>query len=153
MTDEGSVGKDFKGSERGLIETFAWRDWRKPWNTSLRIASVQAEIRTEYRNLPLYQHVRSPIVYSVNIKETIQNISSVVLLATSSFILDSSVGIGTGYGVDGRGSIPGKGKRFVSSPQCPDRLWGPPILLCYGYRGRFPGGKAAEVWSWPLASI
>jgi hypothetical protein len=29
---------------------------------------------------------------------------------------DSSVGIATGYGLDGRGSIPGKGKKFFSSP-------------------------------------
>jgi hypothetical protein len=29
---------------------------------------------------------------------------------------DSSVDIATGYGLDSRGSIPGRGKRFVSSP-------------------------------------
>jgi hypothetical protein len=40
------------------------------------------------------------------------------------------VGIATVYGPDGRGSIPGKGKRFVfSSPQRPYRLWGPLSLL------------------------
>jgi hypothetical protein len=30
---------------------------------------------------------------------------------------DSWVGIATGYGMDDRDSIPGKGKRFFSSPQ------------------------------------
>jgi hypothetical protein len=45
----------------------------------------------------------------------------------------SSVGIATVYGLDGQGSIPGKGKEFFSSPQSPDRLWGPPSLLHDGY--------------------
>jgi hypothetical protein len=33
---------------------------------------------------------------------------------------DSSVGIATGYWLDGQGSIPGRGKRFFSTPQRPD---------------------------------
>jgi hypothetical protein len=40
---------------------------------------------------------------------------------------DSSVGIQTGYGLNGSGSIRGRGKVFFSSPQVSDRLWGPPI--------------------------
>jgi hypothetical protein len=36
---------------------------------------------------------------------------------------DSSLGVATGYEVDGRGSIPGRSKRFFSTPRCPDRLW------------------------------
>jgi hypothetical protein len=36
---------------------------------------------------------------------------------------DSSVGIATGCGLDGRGSIAGRGKIFLFSS--PDRLWGP----------------------------
>jgi hypothetical protein len=35
-----------------------------------------------------------------------------------------SVGIATGFGLDGRGSISGEDKIFFS-PQCPDRFWGP----------------------------
>jgi hypothetical protein len=31
------------------------------------------------------------------------------------------------YGQDDRISIPGTGKRFLSSPQRPDRLWGPGV--------------------------
>jgi hypothetical protein len=50
----------------------------------------------------------------------------------------SSVGIVTGYGLDGLGSIPGRGKIFFSSPQDPDRIWGPPSLLFIGYRKLFP---------------
>jgi len=31
------------------------------------------------------------------------------------------------------GLNPGKGKKFFSSPKCPDWLWGPTILLYRGY--------------------
>jgi hypothetical protein len=56
------------------------------------------------------------------------------MLATVQFrrSRDSSVGIAIGYGLDGRGSIPGEGNRFFFSAQRPDRLWGPPSLLCNG---------------------
>ena len=50
---------------------------------------------------------------------------------------DSSVGITTGYGLDGPGSNPGGGEIFRT---CLDRPWGPPSLLYNGYRV-FPGGK------------
>jgi len=37
-----------------------------------------------------------------------------------------------------RGSIPiMKKKSFISSPKCPDRLWGTPSLLPSWYRGIF----------------
>lgn len=35
-----------------------------------------------------------------------------------------------------RGSIPGGGKKFFFSPECPDRLWDPPSLLFNGCLGR-----------------
>jgi hypothetical protein len=50
-------------------------------------------------------------------------------------VIYSSVGIATGYGLDDRG---------LSSPRRPDRLWGPLILLCNGYRGFFPRGLETE---------
>jgi hypothetical protein len=56
---------------------------------------------------------------------------------------DSSVGIATGYGLDGPGAVPG-GARFFSSPQCPDQLWGPPNLLLNGYLELFPWGKISR---------
>lgn len=42
-----------------------------------------------------------------------------------------------GYGLDVRGSIPGRGMRFFFYPRCPDRLWGPPTLLFNGVWGLF----------------
>jgi hypothetical protein len=47
------------------------------------------------------------------------------------------VGIGTGYGLEVRGSDPGGDE---ISHTCPDRPLGPPSLLYNGYRV-FPGGK------------
>jgi hypothetical protein len=34
-----------------------------------------------------------------------------------------------------RGSIPSRGKVFLSSSKGPDRCWNPPSLLCNGHRG------------------
>jgi hypothetical protein len=48
-----------------------------------------------------------------------------------------SAGIATSYGLDDWVSIPGRGKRFFSIPQRPDRLWGPPSLLSSAHQGLF----------------
>jgi hypothetical protein len=53
---------------------------------------------------------------------------------------DNSVGIATGYGLDGPGIESRWGARF-SAPV----LWVPPSFLYDGYRV-FPGGKAAGQW-------
>jgi hypothetical protein len=67
---------------------------------------------------------------------------------------DSTVGIATGYRLNDRvvGVRLPVGARIFSSPRRPDRFWSPPSLLSNGYRGSFPGGKAAGVWSWSLIS-
>jgi hypothetical protein len=69
-------------------------------------------------------------------------ISSVFRVTNVLVSQNSSVGVATGYGLDGRGSIPRSGKRFFSSPQRPDWLWGSPSLLSNGYR-RLSGDKTA----------
>jgi hypothetical protein len=51
----------------------------------------------------------------------------------------SPVEIGTGYGLDGRGSIPSCARLF-SSPQHPNRLWGLSSSLSNGYRWLFLQG-------------
>jgi hypothetical protein len=63
----------------------------------------------------------------------------------------NSVAIAVGYGLDGRGSISDRGKRFLSSPQRPDRLWDPPSLLS----NCSLGGKAPGIWSYhsPSSSV
>jgi hypothetical protein len=58
------------------------------------------------------------------------------------------VGIATACELDGWGSISGRGKRFSSTLQCPDRPWDAPSLLSNGYRRFFPReyiGRAVEV--------
>jgi hypothetical protein len=55
----------------------------------------------------------------------------------------SSVSIVSGYGLDDRAIVvqsPAEVGGFFLYPLCPDRLWGPLILLYNGYRGSFPQG-------------
>jgi hypothetical protein len=54
----------------------------------------------------------------------------------------SSVGIATGYALDGPEIESLWGEIFRTRPYRP---WGPPSLLYNGYRV-FPGGKAAGAW-------
>jgi hypothetical protein len=59
-------------------------------------------------------------------------------------IRGSAVGIAPGYGLDcgGIGVQVPVGSRILTSPYRPDRLWGLPSFLSFGYRGSFPWGKA-----------
>jgi hypothetical protein len=69
---------------------------------------------------------------------------------------DSSVGIATGYGLDGRGVVARVpvGARIFYSPRRPDRFWGHPASypMGTGGGGTFFGSKAAGAWNWPLTS-
>jgi hypothetical protein len=54
-----------------------------------------------------------------------------------------TVDVTAGYGLDGPASVPDSA-RFLSSPQCPDRFWGPPSLLSNGYRGLYLRGQSRQ---------
>jgi hypothetical protein len=54
-----------------------------------------------------------------------------------------SVGIATGYGLDGAGSIPGGSKIFPSA-QLPGQNWDPLSLLSNEHRGLFPRGYSGR---------
>jgi hypothetical protein len=64
----------------------------------------------------------------------------------------NGIGIATGYGLDGPGSISGSA-RFFCSPQRPERLWGPPSLPLNGHPRLFPRGKMAGAWSWIFSHL
>jgi hypothetical protein len=55
-------------------------------------------------------------------------------------IVDLLIGIATGYGLDNRGSVPGRGKRFFCIPQRPYQFSNPTSLLPNGCQGLFPRG-------------
>jgi hypothetical protein len=58
-----------------------------------------------------------------------------------------------GYGLDDPGLITSRAI-FLSSPQCPDQLWGTPNLLYNGYWGLFLWVKrlGRETDHWPQSS-
>jgi hypothetical protein len=74
-----------------------------------------------------------------------RNRTPVIQHAITSFIncTASSVGIATGNGLNGQGSIPGREKKCFSTPQRPDGLWALTTSYPMGTKGSFPGGKAA----------
>jgi hypothetical protein len=55
-----------------------------------------------------------------------------------------SVGRATDYGLDGRASIPGRGRRFSYTSQRPDWLWVPSSLLSNGYWVLFTREKSCR---------
>lgn len=61
---------------------------------------------------------------------------------------NTSVGVATGYVLDGRRSIISKGKRFLSSLQRPDRLLGTPSLPSNGYWGIFLRKQSGTGQEW-----
>jgi hypothetical protein len=87
---------------------------------------------TEARRVPLFSHIRGA---TQNFGEF--DHKGCITVNPSFRGPGSSVGIATGYGVDGPRSNPGGGEIFRG---CPNRPWGPPSLLYNGYRV-FPGGR------------
>jgi hypothetical protein len=62
---------------------------------------------------------------NTNINKNIR-LPQIFLLERSRY---TSVSTATGCGLDDRGSITDRDKRFFSAPQRPDRFWGPPNLI------------------------
>jgi hypothetical protein len=68
-------------------------------------------------------------------------------------ILDSSVGIALGYGLDDWGSrvrLPAGAGNFSLHHRVQNGSGAHPASYPVGTRGFFPGGKASGAWSWPL---
>jgi hypothetical protein len=61
------------------------------------------------------------------------------ILIFSQVSRDSSDGMEMGYGLEGQGPILCGSKRFFSSPQRPNRLWGPPASYPMGTGGSILG--------------
>jgi hypothetical protein len=98
--------------------------------------------------MKLKWHTASYNVYTLPVFRSIIKILNVNTILYES--QDSSVGKATSYGLDDRGSIPGRVKRFFSISQNLDCLWGPPSLLSYKYWGLLPRVYAAGALIWPL---
>jgi hypothetical protein len=82
-------------------------------------------------------------------KETVSNfICDVSVVMDTVFVASTvpssepctSVSTVSDYGLDDRGSIRHRGGGYFLRSVLPDRLWGPPSLLYYGYRGLFVRG-------------
>jgi hypothetical protein len=54
---------------------------------------------------------------------------------------------GLGYWLDDRGSIPGRGWEFFSSPPRPARLWGPQRPGCEADNLPLPSAEGKNAWS------
>jgi hypothetical protein len=69
---------------------------------------------------------------------------------------DSSVVVALGYGLDDRGSrvrFPAGAGNFSPHHRVQNSSGAYPASYLMGTRVSFPGGKAAEAWSWPFTSI
>jgi hypothetical protein len=79
-------------------------------------------------------------VYVPHIQHVTENVSFCTIFKSRS--QNSVVGIATSYSLDDREvrvRVP-VGSRIYSSPNRPDRIWGPPNFLSNGYQGLFPRG-------------
>jgi hypothetical protein len=104
------------------------------------------------RLLPSYKALEHKIIYYSfhnilsHLVTAALNLQQMGKYIISSRSRDSVVGIATGYELNYRGvrvRVP-VGSRIFSSTRRPDRPRGPSSLLSNGYRGLFPGDKAAE---------
>jgi hypothetical protein len=126
-------------------------DFRSICNSSINIPRPSAVILSIS-----YQFEALTVAFGLDelpssIIEACPEISNSVLMNGRS--RNSSLDTAMGYGLDGRGSIPGIGNVFFSTPSA--QTCSAPHPASYPMRigGSFPGGNAVGAWSWPLTSI
>jgi hypothetical protein len=108
-----------RGLIYGTIATSVWKDWEKPRKVSVR--SITSYTNLSGRMISSSSHSIRHFVNFIDMK----------IIIYYYYYCHSSVGIVARLRARRRwilGSIPGGGKRFVSSPKLSDRLWDPPSL-------------------------
>jgi len=115
------------------------------WLSSLAVGSHICTLRIFYKNYTIIQ-TRYICVPLISISQRAAPEQMILLALLYSVGRDSSVGVATCYGMDGSGIESRWGGEIFRTR--PHRPWGPPSLLCNGYRV-FPGGKAAGAWRRP----
>jgi hypothetical protein len=94
-----------------------------------------------YNSLPDGKENPGLVTTDIRVHETILRITENYFTNTNGYSRNSSVVYRWATVWMIRGSSPGRGWEFLSSPPRPDRFWGPPSLLSNGYQGGlFPWG-------------
>jgi hypothetical protein len=129
------------GSQRVLLRDVSMfttaLPWKRAWCSATRLGSARhgtARHGTAF-NLPRHGTARSKHRFSYCCVACLQTSVSLRLLHgvnTSQYTYKNGAGIVTGYGLDGWGLIPDRGKIFFSSPQLPGLQWVLPGLLPNG---------------------
>jgi hypothetical protein len=123
-----------------------------------RFSFVKCQITTHYTQLMWMRVLRVAVLWRIKI--IWYDLGPVVTLWLLNCVFvythtnrDSSVGIATGYGLEGRASVPGWGKRFSLLHVVQTDSGVHPASYPMGKGGSLPVCKAARAWSWPLTSI
>jgi hypothetical protein len=122
-------------------------------------ATITASVDWAVKSVFLYwyhtENLLSPVMTYILIVLRCKASYSIFYLSQMVYGVLGLYTIATSYGLDDRrvGLRVSEGSRIFSSPDRPDRLWGPPkTSYPMGTGGSSPGGKAAGAWSWPLTS-